>query len=51
MQCTEDRRWQHRGKDLASAYVLHPHRGTGLSLISEETRRGDTSRLYSQGGD
>ena len=38
----EDRRWQCMGKDLASTYVLCPHQGTGLSLILEETSRGDT---------
>ena len=41
----EYRRWQHRGKDLASTYVLCPCRGTGLSLILEESSRGDTRRL------
>ena len=49
--CMEDGRWQHRGKDLASTYVLRPCQGTRLSLISEETSRGDTRGLYCQGGD
>ena len=44
------RRQQHRGKDLASTYVLRPHQGTGLSSISE-TSSGDTRGLYCQGGD
>ena len=48
-QCTEDRGQQCRGKDLASTYVLRPHRRTRLSLISEETSRGDTRGLYCQG--
>ena len=48
MQCTEDGRRQHRGKDLASTYVLHPCQGTGLSLILEELSRGDTRGLYCQ---
>ena len=47
----EDGRQQHRDKDLASTYVLCPHRGTRLSLILEETSRGDTRGLYCQGGD
>ena len=51
MWCTDYGRQQHRGKDLASTYVLHPHQGTGLSLILEETSRGDTRGLYCQGGD
>ena len=51
MQCTDYGSWQHRGKDLASTYVLHPHQGTGLSLILEETSRGDTRGLYCQGED
>ena len=46
----EYRELQHKGKDLASTYVLHPCQGTGLSLISEETSRGDTRGLYCQGG-
>ena len=28
VRCTENVRQQHRGKDLASTYVLHPCRGT-----------------------
>ena len=51
MWCTEDRRWQHRGKDLASTYVLHPYQGTRLSLILEETSKGDTRGLYCQVGE
>ena len=47
----EDGRWQRRGKDLASTYVLCPCQGAGLSLILEETSRGDTWGLYCQGGD
>ena len=47
----EDGGWQHRGKDLASTYVLHPHQRTRLSLILEETCRGDTRGLYCQGGE
>ena len=35
---------QHRGRDSASTYVLHP----GLSLISGETKQGDTMGLYCQ---
>ena len=46
-----DGRWQCRGKDLASTYVLHPYQGTGLSLISEESSRGNTRGLYCQGED
>ena len=42
---------QHRGKDLASTYVLCPCQRTRLSLVSEETSRGDTRGLYCQGGD
>ena len=41
----------HRGKDLASTYVLHPCWITRLSLISEETSRGGTWGLYCQGGE
>ena len=48
-QVTQDR--SIGGKDLASTYVLHPRRGTGVSLISEETSRGDTRGLYCQGRD
>ena len=44
------RRWQRKGKDLALTYVLCPCQRTGLSLISEETSRGDTRGLYCQGG-
>ena len=51
MQCTDYRRQQHRGKDLTSTYVLHPHQGTELSLILEETSRGGTRGLYCQGGE
>ena len=51
MRCIEYGRWQHRSKDLASTYVLRPCQGTGLSLILEETSRGDTRGLYCQGGD
>ena len=40
---------QHRGKDLALTYVLCPHQGTGVSLILEESSRGDTRGLYCQG--
>ena len=47
----EYRGQQHRGKDLASTYVLHPCQRTRLSLILEETSRGDTRGLYWQGGD
>ena len=36
------RRRQNRGKDLALTYVLHPCQGTGVSLILEESSRGDT---------
>ena len=45
------RRWQHRGKDLASTYVLCPRQGTEVSLILEESSREDTRGLYCQGGD
>ena len=47
--CTDYRGQQCRGKDLASTYVLHPHQRTRLSLILEETSRGDTRGLYCQG--
>ena len=50
MWCTHYRRWQHRGKDLASTHVLCPHQGTGLSSILEKTSRGDTRELYCQRG-
>ena len=39
---------QHRGKDLALTYVLHPCQRTRLSPILEETSRGDTRGLYCQ---
>ena len=45
----EYRGQQHRGKDLALTYVLHPHQRRKSSLISEETSRGDTRGLYCQG--
>ena len=51
MRCMDYRRWQHRGKDLASTYVLCPCQGTGLSLNLEETSMGDTRGLYCQRGD
>ena len=51
MWCMGYRRRQHRGKDLASTFMLCPHQGTGLSLISEETSSGDTKGVYCQGGD
>ena len=41
-------RWQCRGKDLASTYVLGPRQGTGVSLILEETSKEDTRGLYCQ---
>ena len=47
--CTDYRGQQCRGKDLASTYVLHPHQRTRLSLILQETSRGDTRGLYCQG--
>ena len=47
----KDRGWQHRGKDLALTYALHPHQRIRLSLILEETSRGDTKGLYCQRGD
>ena len=43
------RGWQHRGKDLASTYVLHPHWRTRLSLILEETSKGDTRNCIFRG--
>ena len=48
----ENRGQQCRGKDLASTYVLHPRWRTRLSLILEETSRGDTRGrgLRRQGG-
>ena len=37
---------QHRGRDLASIYVLHPCQRTRLSLISGKTKQGDRRGLY-----
>ena len=50
MWCIDYGGWQHRGKDLASTYVLCSHQRTRLSLNLEETSRGDTRGLYCQGG-
>ena len=47
----EYRGLQHRDKDLASTYVLYPCWRTRLSLILEETSRGDTRGLYCQEGE
>ena len=39
---------QHRGRDSASTYVLHPCQRTRLYIISVETKQGDTMGLYCQ---
>ena len=38
-------------KDMASTYLLHPCQRTRLSLILEDTSRGDTRGLYCQEGE